>query len=133
MRIPVTLQHGASIHLSPGGQNVLVKKILDDFCPIFTPGAKVLYVGDTERKWAYFDSDCLRKLGVQIDEHGKMPDVVVHFTSKNWLVLIEAVTFTSMGNDSSDHTSRAKQYTTEEGTLMRKAGAFVRCLRFFRQ
>ncbi len=24
--------------------------------------------------------------------HGKMPDVVVHFTSKNWLVLIEAVT-----------------------------------------
>jgi len=92
VRIPVTLQHGTSIDLSPGGQNVLVKKILDDFCPIFTPGAKVIYVGDTERKWAYFDFDCLKKLGVQIDEHGKMPDVVVHFTSKNWLILIEAVT-----------------------------------------
>jgi hypothetical protein len=31
-------------------------------------------------------------LGVNVEEHGKMPDVVVHHTSKNWLVLIEAVT-----------------------------------------
>jgi len=92
LRIPVTLQSGASIRLSPGGQNVLVKKILDDFCPLFTPGGRVIYVGDTEQKWAYFDSDFLRALGVEIEEHGKMPDVVVHHTSKNWLVLIEAVT-----------------------------------------
>jgi hypothetical protein len=92
MRIPVTLQSGARIQLSPGGQNVLVKKILDDFCPLFTPGARVIYVGDTEQKWAYFDSDSLEALGLEIEEHGKMPDVVVHYTSKNWLVLIEAVT-----------------------------------------
>ncbi|MDE2103338.1 MAG: restriction endonuclease, partial [Patescibacteria group bacterium] len=25
-------------------------------------------------------------------EHGKMPDVIVHHTAKNWLLLIEAVT-----------------------------------------
>jgi hypothetical protein len=92
LRIPVTLQNGASIHLSPGGQNVLVKRILDDFCPLFTPGGRVIYVGDTERKWAYFDSDCLDALGVEVEEHGKMPDVVVHHVSKNWLVLVEAVT-----------------------------------------
>jgi hypothetical protein len=92
IRIPVTLQSGAKIQLSPGGQNVLVKKILDDFCPLFTPGARVIYVGDTEQKWAYFDSDSLKALGVEVEEHGKMPDVVVHYTSKNWLVLIEAVT-----------------------------------------
>jgi hypothetical protein len=92
MRIPVTLQNGASIQLSPGGQNVLVKRVLDDFCPLFTPGGRIIYVGDTEQKWAYFDSDSLRALGVEIEEHGKMPDVVVHYTLKNWLVLIEAVT-----------------------------------------
>ena len=92
LRIPVTLQNGASIRLSPGGQNILVKKILDDFCPLFTPGGQVIYVGDTEQKWAYFDSDSLGALGVEIEEHGKMPDVVVHHTSNNWLVLIEAVT-----------------------------------------
>lgn len=92
LRIPVTLQNGARIQLSPGGQNVLVKKILDDFCPLFTPGGRVMYVGDAEQKWAYFDSESLGSLGVEIEEHGKMPDVIVHHTSKNWLVLIEAVT-----------------------------------------
>jgi hypothetical protein len=91
-RIPVVLQNGTSIQLSPGGQNVLIKRILDDFCPLFTPGGQVIYVGDTQQKWAYFDSESLGALGVEIEEHGKMPDVVVHHASKNWLVLIEAVT-----------------------------------------
>jgi hypothetical protein len=34
----------------------------------------------------------LKELGIDVDKHGKMPDVIVHFTQKNWLVLIEAVT-----------------------------------------
>ncbi len=91
-RLPVKLANGQEIKLSPGGQNVLVKKIIDDFCPLFTPGSYVIYVGDTQMKWAYFDSDVLSRLGVKIEEHGKMPDVVVYYTEKNWLVLIEAVT-----------------------------------------
>jgi hypothetical protein len=91
-RIPVTIATGNEITLSPGGQNVLVKKIIDDFCPLFTPGGHLVYVGDTQTKWAYFDPDALRKLGVEVEEHGKMPDVVVHHVEKNWLVLIEAVT-----------------------------------------
>ena len=92
LRIPVNLANGQKIRLSPGGQNVLVKNIIDDFCSLFTPDGYVIYVGDTQRKWAYFDPDALRELGVKIEEHGKMPDVVVYYTEKNWLVLIEAVT-----------------------------------------
>ena len=91
-RIPVTLLNGKKIKLSPGGQNVLVKKIIDDFCPLFTPAGRVIYVGDAELKWAYLDSGALTELGLKIGEHGKMPDVVVHHVEKNWLVLIEAVT-----------------------------------------
>jgi len=91
-RIPLKLRSVEEITLSPGGQNVLVKKIIDDFCPLFTPGGQVIYVGDTQKKWAYFDSEALVALGVVIEEHGKMPDVVVHYVEKNWLVLIEAVT-----------------------------------------
>ena len=91
-RIPLTLRSGEQIKLSPGGQNVLIKKIVDDFCPLFTPAGQVIYVGDTEKKWAYFDSEALAALGVEIEEHGKMPDVVVHYIEKSWLVLIEAVT-----------------------------------------
>ena len=92
LRIPINLANGEKIQLSPGGQNILVKKIIDDFCSLYTPGGQVIYVGDTQKKWAYFDKTALTKLGVDIEEHGKMVDVVVHHTEKNWLVLIEAVT-----------------------------------------
>lgn len=91
-RIPVQVAKRKRISLSPGGQNVLVKKIIDEFCPRFTPGAKVLYVGDTDKKWAYFDVELLADLGVSVEEHGKMPDVVIYHENKKWLVLIEAVT-----------------------------------------
>lgn len=91
-RIPVKIANGQEIRLSPGGQNVLIEKIIHDFCPIFSPGGHVIYIGDTQKKWAYFDSDALKELGIAIEEHGKMPDVVVHHVEKNWLVLIEAVT-----------------------------------------
>ena len=71
--------------------NALVKKILDEFCPIFTPGGHIVYVGNTGGKWTHFDAAILEKLGVTIEEHGKMPDVVVHHVARNWLFLIEAV------------------------------------------
>jgi len=91
-KLPVHLIDGQDIKLSPGGQNVLVKKIVEDFCSLYTPGGRMIYVGDTQLKWAYYDSDILSSLGVTIEEHGKMPDVVVFHTKKNWLLLIEAVT-----------------------------------------
>lgn len=91
-RLPVTLPDGQEIKLSPGGQNVLVKKIVEDFCSLFTPGGKIIYIGDTQSKWSLYDAKATAALGVTIEEHGKMPDVVVHHVKKNWLVLIEAVT-----------------------------------------
>jgi hypothetical protein len=90
--VPLALSPGVVIRLSPGGQNALIEKIITEFCPRFTPGGKPVYVGDTQKKWAHFDANYLRSLGVTVEEHGKMPDLVVHFTDKNWLVLIEAVT-----------------------------------------
>ena len=36
--------------------------------------------------------EALRALGVAVDVHGKMPDVVIHHVEKDWLVLVEAVT-----------------------------------------
>jgi adenine-specific DNA-methyltransferase len=91
-RIPLTLAKGKKITLSPGGQNVLVEHIVSDFCERFAPGGHIVYVGDTDDKFAYFDEQLLKRLGVQIEAHGKMPDVVVYHKQKRWLVLVEAVT-----------------------------------------
>jgi adenine-specific DNA-methyltransferase len=91
-RIPVTLADGRTISLSAGGQNILVEHVLNAFCERFTPGGHVVYVGDTDEKFAYFDEPFMKRLGVSIEAHGKMPDVVVYHREKNWLVLVEAVT-----------------------------------------
>ena len=91
-RIPLTLAKGTKISLSPGGQNVLIERIITDFCERFTPGGHVIYVGDTDEKFAYFDKTYLKRLGVHVESHGKMPDVVVYHREKKWLVLVEAVT-----------------------------------------
>ena len=88
--IPVTLPDGRPFTLSPGGQNILIKQIVDDFCGQFTPGGMILYVGDAHRKWAVFEKEKLATLNVTVDQHGKMPDLVVYLPDKNWLVLIEA-------------------------------------------
>ena len=89
-RIPVTLPDGAEVTLSPGGQNDLIKLMVDEFCPRYAPGGHVLYVGDADTKWAHFEKAELAALGVIVDEHGKMPDLVVHVPAKNWLILMEA-------------------------------------------
>jgi adenine-specific DNA-methyltransferase len=91
-RIPLRLPSGQKITLSPGGQNVLVEKVISDFAAYFTPGGIPLYVGDTGEKFAYFDRPGLEALGVKIEAHGKMPDVIIHDTERDWLVLVEAVT-----------------------------------------
>jgi hypothetical protein len=91
-RIPVVFPDGRDLTLSPGGQNVLIAALIEDFCPVFTPGGNVLYVGDADEKWAVFDSDRFVELGVEVDEHGKMPDLVVYHEDRDWLILIEAVT-----------------------------------------
>lgn len=90
-RLPIVIE-GQQRTLSPGGQNVLVKKIIEEFAPRFTPGGRLIYVGDTDEKFAYFCPEALATLGVTVDAHGKMPDIIVHFLERNWLVLIEAVT-----------------------------------------
>ena len=89
-RIPIVLPGGDPFTLSPGGQNVLIKQMIEEFCPRFTPGGEILYLGDADEKWALFEAERLANLGVVVDQHGKMPDVVVHLSGRDWLVLMEA-------------------------------------------
>ncbi|GFZ62219.1 type II restriction endonuclease BsuBI [Pseudomonas amygdali pv. eriobotryae] len=91
-RIPVEIAPGQKITLSPGDHSELIRAIIEDFAPRFAPGSVLVYAGDTGEKWGYFDAPLLAGLGVDVDSHGKMPDVVLHFTEKNWLLLVESVT-----------------------------------------
>lgn len=91
-RIPVRTVKEQTITLSPGGQNVLVELIIREFAERFVPGGKLLYLGDTDEKFAYFDKESLEALSITLEPHGKIPDVIIHDETRNWLLLIEAVT-----------------------------------------
>ena len=90
--IPVILNSGKTIVLSPGEHSELIKAIVEDFGSRFASGGELVYVGDTGAKHGYFDTDLLANLGVVLDNHGKLPDVVIYLREKNWLLLIESVT-----------------------------------------
>jgi hypothetical protein len=91
-RIPVQIAPGEAIKLTPGAHSILIKAVIETFAPRFVPGAKLVYAGDTGAKWGYFDEPLLAELGVQVDAHGKMPDVVLYYPGKQWLILVESVT-----------------------------------------
>lgn len=92
VRIPIQIDAEQTITLSPGGQNILIEQIVDEFASRFTPSGRLLYIGDADEKFAHFDQEAFTALGVTIGAHGKMPDVIIHHTEKDWLVLVEAVT-----------------------------------------
>ena len=90
--IPVQVTEGTEIKLTPGAHSELIKQIITEFAPRFAPGSEVIYVGDTGDKVGYFQEEKLEAFGVTVDQHGKMPDVVLYFAEKGWLLLIESVT-----------------------------------------
>jgi hypothetical protein len=91
-RVPVTLPDGQKVTLSAGGQNPLIKAVVEEFCPRFTPGAVIAYIGDTETKFLHLARVHFEKIGITLRAAAKMPDVVAHDQRRNWLILVEAVT-----------------------------------------
>ncbi len=91
-QIPIAIASGKRIRLTPGAHSELIKAIIEEFAPRFVPGAQLVYAGDTGDKWGYFDKTLLEQIGVSVDTHGKMPDVVLYCPKRKWLVLVESVT-----------------------------------------
>jgi hypothetical protein len=92
LKVPLPLPDSSIVYLSPGEHNVLQVAIVEELGPRFAPGAVVLYFGDTALKHVVYGAGELKKIGVPITEHDKLPDVVLYRADKNWLYLVEAVT-----------------------------------------
>ncbi|MCP9340120.1 BsuBI/PstI family type II restriction endonuclease [Stutzerimonas xanthomarina] len=90
--IPLMLNGKTEIKLSPGAHSQLIHDIVTEFGPRFAPGAEVIYLGDTGAKEDFFEKARLAELGVVVDRKGKLPDVVLYWPERNWLLLIESVT-----------------------------------------
>jgi hypothetical protein len=91
VKVPVTLPNGTRVELSPGVHNELQRLVVEEFSPRFAPGALVVYLGDTADKRLVIAKDILKSLDIPEMNHDKLPDVVLHDQTRNWLFLIEAV------------------------------------------
>jgi type II restriction enzyme len=90
--VPVRLADGKVLKLSPGKHNEVQAAVIEQFAPRFAPGSIVLYLGDTSQKNLILDKQNLDGLGISLNDHDKLPDVVLFDSKKKWLFLIEAVT-----------------------------------------
>lgn len=90
--VPLQVAPGKTVKLSPGEHSVLIRQIVEVFGAHYAPNGKLIYAGDTGNKWGYYDEESLAALGLAVDSHGKMPDVVIYMADKNWLLLCESVT-----------------------------------------
>lgn len=90
--LPVKLSGKLELKFSPGKHNLVQIAIIKEFASRFAPGSKLLYVGDTAKKNLFIDMKSLNAIGISINEHDKLPDIVLYDTKRKWLFLIEAVT-----------------------------------------
>lgn len=92
LKVPVKLPDGAVLSLSPGPHNEIQKGVIEEFLPRYAPGAKILYVGDTENKALVQDDAGFNQIGFKPPKRGdRLPDIVAYDEKRGWLFLIEAV------------------------------------------
>ncbi len=116
-RVPVRINKNKKITLSPGLHSDLIKSIIEDFAATYVHDADLVYVGDTGTKWGFFNEELLVSLGVRVEQHGKMPDVVLYDGKRKWLVLVEAVA-SSGPVDSGRHLELEKLFRKSKAGLV---------------
>ncbi len=91
-KVSLLIDDDQQYKFSSGEHSQLIKDVIEEFGPRFVPGGKLIYAGDTGAKTDFFNKELLSELGVRVDLHGKMPDVIIYYPKKEWLILVEAVT-----------------------------------------
>lgn len=82
---------GEEINLSPGKHNELQLDVINGFKSHFCHDAVVLYLGDTAHKMLYANQKMLKTIGLKLDKHAVLPDIILLDRGKDRLYLIEAV------------------------------------------
>jgi hypothetical protein len=90
--VPVQISPGKTITLSPGDHSQLIRAIIENFAGPVRAWGRVDLCGRSWRQVGYCDAVLLSSLGISIDAHGKMPDVVLYCPKRNWLLLVESRT-----------------------------------------
>lgn len=91
VQIKVPYKSVTPLLLSPGDHNIIEKLIVDE---LFTEKGRkthLVYLGDTKNKKKYIDNELVKKIGISVDEHAKLPDVIGFDVRNNEVMIFEAV------------------------------------------
>ena len=77
------------LHVDPGF-DPLIEAIIGEFAAYFVPSGVLVYANEAER-YPCSDTEALTRFGVHLDAHDKLPDVVIHDTTRGWLFLVDAI------------------------------------------
>lgn len=81
---------GIYFTLSAGGQNALMKVMIEEFCPRFVPGSTVLYIDDADKVLGSVVNDILQYLSISLPVHRKAPGIIAWDSGHGWVFLMEA-------------------------------------------
>ncbi len=88
--VPVSMPDGRLFQPSRGKYDAVQTAIIEQFAPRFVPGAVVLHLSETGDKELASVQPIMKKLGIPLDQHDKLPKVVLWDQKRNRLFLIEA-------------------------------------------
>lgn len=97
-RTPVNITPQKSTQIDPLEHSALIKAIIEEFATHFAPGSVLIFARNTHGKPSHFNDDHLAQLGVSVDAHAQMPDVVLRDPGNNRLFLVEAITGNGLVN-----------------------------------
>ena len=100
---------------SPGTHNQLTKKVCEIFAPAYIPGFEPVYISDTRNKMMYVNKELTSTLGLELDEHDKLPDIILYRHSMNIVYVVEVVT--SVGPVSASRKQEISNILTKRGPL----------------
>lgn len=105
------IYNGEEFQLKRSPHNKLQLAILEEFVPIFAPGARLLYIGDTKKRELVRDSGLLEQLKIKVLDHAMLPDLILYHEERKWLLFIEA--YTSTGELTIERVDKIKSYCEE--------------------
>ena len=83
---------GHFLELSAGKHSELTKQVVDIFAPAYIPGFEAVYISDTRNKMLFVNAELAEELNLELDEHDRLPDLILYRRSMNIIYPIEVVT-----------------------------------------
>ncbi|TVP79651.1 MAG: hypothetical protein EA353_05635 [Puniceicoccaceae bacterium] len=87
-----TVRPMADFMASGNSSHGIIEAIIESFCDHWAPDGAILGVFNSKQQGTHLNTDALAILGVSLKSAAELPDVIIHDTRRNRLLLIEAAT-----------------------------------------